>query len=47
MQNQKLRIPFSQSDLEELLAGETFNWTFETDKGESIDIELVQEEFNN
>mgnify|MGYP001184894857 CR=1 FL=1 len=45
MNNQKLRIPFTQEDLEELRNGKTFNWTFKTDKGEDIDIELVQEEF--
>ena len=40
MDNQKLVIPFTESDLQDLQAGETFDWTFTTDKGESIDIHL-------
>ena len=42
-QNQKLVIAFSQQGLEDLQAGETFDRTFETDKGESIDIHLRPE----
>lgn len=38
--NQKITIPLSDLDLEELQAGQSFNWTFETDKGESIDVYL-------
>ena len=44
MKNQQLRIPLTEQDLEELREGNTFNWTFTTDKGEDIDIELVQED---
>lgn len=44
MKNQKLTIPFSQSDIEELHGGEEFNWTFTTDRGEEIDIHIKQEE---
>jgi len=40
MANQKLRINFSEEDLQELQNGETFDWTFTTDKGEDIDIHL-------
>ena len=42
--NQKLDIPFSESDIQELQSGETFDWTFETDEGESIDIHIRPEE---
>lgn len=41
--NQKLVIPFTENDIQELGSGEEFNWTFETDKGESIDIHIKQE----
>lgn len=44
MKNQKLKIHFSEEDLQDLLAGETFNWTFTTDKGEDIDIFLYRGE---
>lgn len=39
-QNQKITIPLSDLDLEELQAGKSFNWTFETDKGENIDVHI-------
>lgn len=42
--NQKLKIHFSEEDLQELQNGETFDWTFRTDKGEDIDIHLYQGE---
>lgn len=29
MTNKKIKIPFSQEDLEELMNGETFDWTFD------------------
>lgn len=40
MAKQKLRINFSEEDLQDLQNGETFDWTFTTDKGEEIDIHL-------
>lgn len=43
--NQKLVIPFTENDIEELRSGEEFEWTFETDRGESIDIHIKQEEY--
>ena len=42
--NQKLKINLSEDDLYELLHGETFDWTFKTDKGEDIDIHLYKGE---
>ncbi len=42
--NQKLNIYFSEEDLQELLNGEEFNWTFTTDKGEDINIHLYKGE---
>jgi len=44
MANQKLRINFSEEDLQDLQNGETFDWTFTTDKGEDIDIHLYNGE---
>jgi len=41
---QKLELPFTQSDLEELLNGYDFNCAFETDKGETIQIRLYNED---
>ena len=29
MANKKIKIPFSEEDLQELLNGETFDWTFD------------------
>lgn len=42
-EKQKLIIPLSENDRHDLLSGETFDWTFDTDKGESIDIHLRPE----
>ena len=44
--NQKINIPFSEEDLQDLQQGKEFNWTFETEKGELIDVHLYNEEFN-
>lgn len=41
---QKMSIPFSSEDLRELSIGGEFDWTFKTDKGESIDVHLYNEE---
>lgn len=43
-QNQKLEIDLTFEDLQELIEGRVFNWTYPTDKGESIDIKLFNEE---
>lgn len=45
--NQKLVIPFTENDIQELGAGEEFEWTFETDQGEPIDIHIKQEEYED
>ena len=29
MKNKKIKIPFSEEDLHDLLRGKTFNWTFD------------------
>jgi len=36
--NQKIVVPMSEQDLEDLQNGEEFNWTFPTESGEEIDI---------
>jgi len=40
--NKKIRIPFSDSDLEDLMAGETFDWHFPTEDGQVIDVHLFK-----
>lgn len=44
MSNQKIRIGFSDEDLDELRRGRTHNWCFSTKSGEMIDVELYSEE---
>lgn len=39
MVNKKITIPLSESDLSDLLNGETFNWTFN-----EVDVHLKLEE---
>jgi hypothetical protein len=39
----KLVIPLSQNDIEELMNGETFDWTFKTSLGMKIDVHLRPE----
>lgn len=38
MKKQRIVIPLSELDIEELQNGEEFNWTFTTDRGEDIDV---------
>lgn len=38
--NPKMVIFFSESDLQDLMAGEEFRWTFTTDQGQDIDVLL-------
>lgn len=45
MNNEKIEISFSQSDLEDLINGEKFDWTFETNTGRSIDVHLINEDY--
>lgn len=37
-----IKIPFSDSDLEDLMAGDTFDWTFTTEDGIEIDVHLFK-----
>ena len=44
-ETQKLEIPFSESDVQEMVSGEfEFEWTFPTDKGEDIDVLIRPEQ---
>lgn len=48
MPNQKIKIPLSENDLVELLHDErVFNWSFQTEKGEFIDVELYRDDDEN
>lgn len=38
--NPKMVIFFSESDLQDLINGEEFRWTFTTDQGQDIDVLL-------
>jgi len=42
--NPKMTIEFTESDLQELTEGKTFDWTFPTDEGVDIDIHLYNED---
>lgn len=42
--NQKLTIPLSDEDCQDIQMGETFDWTFVTENGESIDVHLKLED---
>lgn len=44
-EHQKIRLNFSQSDLEDLMNGEEHIWAFPTDRGEIIDLEIFNEDF--
>lgn len=37
-ENQKLIIPISEDEAMEIMEGREFNWTFNTDRGEAIDV---------
>lgn len=41
--NKKITIPFSENDLQELQAGETFDWTFD---GIDVHLRLETDEDN-
>ncbi len=41
--NPKLVIPFTEDDLDQLMKGETFKWTFATNEGQDIDVLLSLE----
>lgn len=42
MPNQKIKIPFSEQELQDLMDGGLFEWTFPTDGGEDIDVTLFK-----
>ena len=44
MPNQKITIPLSEEDLQDLQWGCTFDWTFPTESWEFIDVHLRPEE---
>ena len=44
MAKKKIRVNFSDEDLQDLMAGKTFDWTFPTEDGEDIDVHLFQGE---
>lgn len=36
----KITIDFTEQDLQELMDGETFDWSFETETGETVEVHL-------
>ena len=44
MANEKLEVNFTEDDCYNITNGIDFHWTFETDKGRSIDIHLFKAE---
>lgn len=40
MAKQKIRIPLSEEDIQELANGETFDWSFPDQNGVWVDVEL-------
>ncbi len=42
----KISVNLSNEDLEDLMCGKEFNWTFPTEQGEDIDIHLFKGEDN-
>lgn len=48
MPNQKIKIPLSENDLVELLHDDrVFDWTFQTENGEFIDVKLYRDDDEN
>lgn len=44
-----IKIPVTESDIQDLQAGESFDWTFETNEDPtiSINVQLVPEEYED
>lgn len=42
VKTRSIKIPFSDSDLEDLMVGDTFDWTFTTEDGIEIDVHLFK-----
>ena len=43
----KITIDFTETDLQELLVGNTFDWTYTSDTGETVDVHLYNEEYED
>jgi len=41
----KISIDLTESDLYELVKGESFDWSYESDTGEMVQVHLYNEEF--
>ena len=44
MPKQKIVIPMSQEDLEDLMNGDSFNWSFPDQNGVWIDVKIINQE---
>lgn len=44
MSNPKIVIDFTQGDLENLIDGKQFDWTYTADDGQEIDVHLFNED---
>lgn len=42
-EQRKIRVPFSESDIQDLQAWEEFVWSFPDQYGENIEVHIVQE----
>ena len=39
-EKQKITVPMTESDLQDVLNGDTFDWTFEDQNGKLIDVHV-------
>lgn len=42
-----ITIDFTERDLEELMNGETFNWSYEAETGEMVNVHLYNSDLDN
>lgn len=42
-----INIDFTESDLQDLINGETFDWNFVSDTGEMVDVHLYNSDIDN
>ena len=40
----KISIDFTENDLQELLDGKCFDWTYQSDTGETVEVHLYNED---
>jgi hypothetical protein len=40
----KISIDMTESDLQDLMEGETFDWTYTSDTGEEVEVHLYNED---